>query len=147
MLHDLRACDSAVLVDMAHDKHRDLLLLGDGQQAGRTLFHLTDRAGRRRDVHAPHGLDGVDNDQFRLFFLDEAADLVYVVFCRQKDVILRDFQAGRTQLDLTDGLFARDIQHRVLVGDGTAELQKHRRFAHARLTAQQYDAAQHDAAA
>ena len=147
MLHDLRACDSAVLVDMAHDKHRDLLLFGDGQQAGRTLFHLTDRAGRRRDVHAPHGLDGVDDDQFRLFFLDEAADLVYVIFCRQIDVILRDFQAGRTQFDLTDGLFARDIQHRVLVGDGTAELQKHRRFAHARLTAQQYDAAQHDAAA
>ena len=71
----------------------------------------------------------------------------YVVFCRQIDIILRDFQAGRTQLDLTDGLFARDIQHRVLVGDGTAELQQHRRFAHARLTAQQYDAAQHDAAA
>ena len=35
----------------------------------------------------------------------------------------------------------------MLVGDGTAELQKHRRFAHARLTAQQYDTAQYDAAA
>ena len=54
---------------------------------------------------------------------------------------------SRTQFDLTDGLFARDIQHRVLVGDGTAELQKHRRFANTRFSAEQNHAAQYDAAA
>ena len=77
----------------------------------------------------------------------EAADLVYIIFCRQIDVVLRDFQAGRTQLDLTDGLFARDIQHRVLVGDGTAELQQHGGLADTRLTTQQNHAAQYDTAA
>lgn len=48
---------------------------------------------------------------------------------------------------MADRLFACDIQHSVLVGDGTAELQQHGGFAHARLTTQQHDAAQHDAAA
>ena len=35
----------------------------------------------------------------------------------------------------------------MLIGNGTAQLQQHGGFAHARLTAQQHNAAQHDAAA
>ena len=52
---------------------------------------------------------------------------------------------------LTKGLphrfLASDIQNAVLVGNGTAQLQKHSRFAHTRLTAQKHNAAQHNAAA
>ena len=62
-------------------------------------------------------------------------------------LFLRDLQAGCTQLDLPDRFFARDIQNAMLIGNGTAQLQQHGGFAHARLAAQQHNAAQHDAAA
>ena len=132
---------------MAHDEHRDLLLFGHCQQPGRAFLHLADRAGRRGDVHAAHGLDGVDDHKVRFFLFDQAADLVHVIFGYQIDVLLRDLEPRSTQLDLPHRLFPRNIQNRVLVGDGTAELQQHGGFAHARLTAEQDHAAQHDAAA
>ena len=100
MLHDLGAGNGTILVDMAHDEHRDLLLFGHRQQPGRTFLHLADRAGRRGDVHAAHGLDGVDDHKVRFFLFDQAADLVHVVFGYQIDVLLRDLEPRGTQLDL-----------------------------------------------
>ena len=122
MLHDLRACNCTVLIHMTHNEHGDLLLFGDCQQPGSALLHLTDRTGRGRDIHAAHGLDGVDDYKIRLFLFNQTADLVYVVFRRQKDVILRHFQPRCPQLDLPDRFLASDIQHAVLIGDGTAQL-------------------------
>ena len=90
MLHDFGARNGTVLVDMADNEHRDLLLFGHGKQPGRALLDLTDRAGRGRDIHAAHRLDGVDDDKVRLFLFDEAADLVHVVFGGQIDILLRD---------------------------------------------------------
>ena len=46
VLHHLGAGNGTVFIDMAHDEHRDLLLLGHGKQAGGALFYLADRAGR-----------------------------------------------------------------------------------------------------
>ena len=80
-------------------------------------------------------------------FSIQATDLVHIVFGGQKNIVLRHLQAGCTQLDLPDRFFARDIQNAVLVGNGTAQLQQHGGFAHARLAAQQHNTAQHDAAA
>ena len=82
-----------------------------------------------------------------LFLFDQAADLVHIVLRCKIDVLLRHFQPCSTQFDLTDRFLTRDIQNRMLVGDGTAELQKHRRFANTRFAAEQNHAAQHDAAA
>ena len=81
------------------------------------------------------------------FFFDQAADLVHIILRCQKDVILRHFQPGSAQLDLPHRFLASDIQNAVLVGNSTAQLQKHSRFAHTRLTAQKHNAAQHNAAA
>ena len=147
MLHDLGAGNGTILVDVPHDEHGDLLLFCNGKQPGGTLLDLTDRAGRGRNVHTAHGLDGVDDHKIRLFLLDQAADLVHIVFGSQIDVFLRDLQPGGTQLDLTHRLFTGDIQDAVLVGDGSAELQQHGGFANARLAAEQDHTAQHDAAA
>ena len=122
MLHDLRACNCTVLIHMTHNEHGNLLLFSYRQQPGGTLLHLTDRAGRGRDIHAAHGLDGVDDHKIRLFFFDQTADLIHVIFRRQKDVILRYLQPRCTQLDLPDRLLAGDIQYAVLVGDGAAQL-------------------------
>ena len=80
-------------------------------------------------------------------FSDQAADLVHIILRCQKDVILRHFQPGSAQLDLPHRFLASDIQNAVLVGNSTAQLQKHSRFAHTRLTAQKHNAAQHNAAA
>jgi hypothetical protein len=91
-------------------------------------------------------MDGVDDHKVRFFLFDQATDLVHIVFGGQKNIVLRDLQAGCTQLDLSDRFFARDIQNAMLIGNGTAQLQQHGGFAHARLAAQQHNAAQHDAA-
>ena len=132
---------------MAHDKHRDLLLFCHRQQACCALLDLTDRAGGGRDIHAPHGLDRVDDNKVRFFLFNQAADLVHIVLGRKEDVILRYFQAGRPQLHLPYRLLARDIEHTVLVGNCAAQLQKHRGLADTRLTTQKHHTAQHDAAA
>ena len=122
MLHDLGACNRTILVHVTHDKHGNFLLFGDCQQPRGALLHLTDCAGRGRDIHAAHGLDRVDDHKVRLFLFDQTADLIHVIFRRQKDVILRYLQPRCTQLDLPDRLLAGDIQYAVLVGDGTAQL-------------------------
>ena len=122
MLHDLRACNCAILVHVTHDEHGNLLLFGHRQQPCSTLLHLTDCAGRGRNVHAPHGLDRVDDHKVRLFLFNQSADLVHIVFRRQKDVVLWYLQPRSTQLDLPDRLLTSDIQYAVLVRDGTAQL-------------------------
>ena len=91
MLHDFGACNGTVLVHMPHNEHGDLLLFGHGQQAGRTFLDLTYCTGGGRDIHAAHRLDGVDDHEIRLFFFDQAADLVHIILRCQKDVILRHF--------------------------------------------------------
>ena len=54
---------------------------------------------------------------------------------------------NRAARSLTWRTDSSPVIYGVLVGDSTAELQQHGGFAHARLTTQQHDAAQHDAAA
>ena len=147
MLHDLGACNGSVFVDMAHNEHGDLLLFGYRQQTGGALLDLTDRTGRGRKIHTAHRLDRVDDYKLRLFLFNQAADLVHIVLRSKIDVLLRHFQPCSTQFDLTDRFLTRDIQNRMLVGDGTAELQKHRGFANTRFSAEQNHAAQHNAAA
>ena len=122
MLHDLGTCDRAILVHMTHDEHGNLLFFGNCQQTRGALLHLTDRTGRGRDIHATHGLDGVNDHKIRLFLFNQAADLIHVVFCRQKDVVLRYLQPCGAQFDLPDRFLSGDIQHAVLVRDGTAQL-------------------------
>ena len=147
MFHDLGAGDRAIFVDMTDNKHRNLLLFGNCQQTSRAFLDLTDRTGRGRNIHAAHGLDGVDDDQFRLFLFDQSTDLIHVIFCGQIDILLRDFEPCGAQFDLTHRLFTGDIQNCVLVRNCTAQLQQHRRFANARFAAQKHHAAQNDAAA
>ena len=122
MLHDLGTCDRAILVHMTHDEHGNLLFFGNCQQPRGALLHLTDCTGRGRDIHATHGLDGVNDHKIRLFLFNQAADLIHVVFCRQKDVVLRYLQPCGAQFDLPDRFLSGDIQHAVLVRDGTAQL-------------------------
>ena len=122
MLHDLGTCDRAILVHMTHDEHGDLLLFSYCQQPRGTLLHLTDCTGRGRDIHAAHGLDGVNDHKIRLFLFNQAADLIHVVFCRQKDVVLRYLQPCGAQFDLPDRFLSGDIQHAVLVGDCPTQL-------------------------
>ena len=92
MLHDLRACNRAILVYMAHNEHGNLLLFCHSQQPGCALLHLTDRTGRGRDVHAAHGLDRIDDHKVWLFLFNQAADLIHVIFRRQKNVVLWHLQ-------------------------------------------------------
>ena len=122
VFHDLGPGDGAVLVDVAHQEHGDLLLLGHCQQAGRTLLDLADGAGRGRNIGAAHGLDRVDDHKVRLLFLDQAADLVHVVLGGKVDVVLGQVKAGSPQFDLPHRLFAGDVEDGVAVRDGAAQL-------------------------
>ena len=147
VLHDLGAGNGAVLIHVPHQEHGDLLLFGHRQQTGGALLHLADRAGGRRNVRTAHGLDRVDDHEVWLFLLNQAADLVHIVFGGKVDVVLGQIETGSPQLDLPHRLLAGDIEDGVPVRDGPAQLQQHSGLAHARLAAEQHDAAQHDAAA
>ena len=132
---------------MADHKHRDIVGFRNIQKTGGALFDLGHRAGRRVDVGAAHGLDGVDDHKPRLQLLDQAADLVHIALGCQQDVILGHVQTHRTQLDLPHRFLAGDIQHAAALGYLAAQLEQDGRFADARLAADQRHAAQHDAAA
>ena len=146
MFHHLWACNGAVLVDVTHQEHGDFLLFGDGQQPGSALLHLADSAGRRRNVSAPHGLDGINDHEVGPFLFDQTADLVHVVFSCQKNIVLGNVQARCPQLHLPDRFLTGDIENGVPVRDGAAELKQHGGFAHAGLAAEQHNTTQHNAA-
>ena len=85
--------------------------MAHGQQAGRTFLDLTYRTGGGRDIHAAHGLDGVNDHKVRLFFFDQTADLVHVALGNEGDIVLGYVQADGTQLDLPHRFLARDVEH------------------------------------
>ena len=148
MFHDLGACNCAVLVHMTHDKHGNLLLFGYRQQPGGTLLHLTDRAGRRRDVHTPHGLDGVDDQEFgchfacalQYFLKGGLAKDVDIVRIGRRIVSPAAQQTLSSHLELVRAFLSADVEY-ALVGNVEDGLQGESALSDARLASEQHDAA------
>ena len=147
MLHHLRARNRAVFIDMTYDEGGNFQGFCHIQKTRGAFFDLAYRAGRGCNIIAAHGLNRIYDHKIRLCLHDQPANFVHITFCRQLDIVLSDLQPIGTQLDLALGFLARNIQNRMLGGHRTAKLQKHGRFSHARLAAQQNNASQNNAAA
>ena len=147
VFHYLRAGNRAVFIHVTHNEGGDLQTFCHIQQAGGTLLHLRDAAGRSGQIRGVHGLDGVDHHQIGLVPLDQAADLVNIIFGGQQNALLRNAQPVGAQLYLPHRFLTRNIQHLKPAGDRPAQLQQQGGFARARFAAQQHHASHHHAAA
>ena len=65
MLDHAGASDLPVLGHMANQKQGCIARLGETDQRLRRAAHLADRSRRRFDRIAPHGLNGIDDHEFR----------------------------------------------------------------------------------
>ena len=69
MLQNLRACNGAVLCNVADDYYGGVGLLGKPQKGNGTLLHLGNASGRRFHGRGEDGLDGIYDHQLRLYGL------------------------------------------------------------------------------
>ena len=110
--------------------------------------HLADRAGGGFDRIKPHGLDGIDDRQAGAFGIQRRQNVAQVGFGPQGHRRIGQPQALGAHADLRRRLFARDIEaFHAVAGKGGCGLQEKRRFANARITADQNGTGRHQPAA
>ena len=109
VLEHLGASNAPLFVDMPHEQHRRVGLLGKLQQRGGTLAHLPYTAGRRLHGRGGDGLYRVDDHDVRV----DVADVYENIFERS---LAHDIAVGSTaanalgaQLQLAGTLLARHI--------------------------------------
>lgn len=146
VLQHLGARDAAFLVDVADEDDRRMRLLGKAQDAGGTLAHLGDAAGRGLQRFGRDGLYGVDDDQVGTGILDVDVNLFERCLANDEAVGRLFGQALGTQLQLAGAFFARDVEHAFLCQSQNG-LQHQGRFADTRLATYQHQRALHQSAA
>ena len=147
VLHDLRACDSAVLVHVTHKNHRNFLAFrGLHEQAG-ALPHLGDAAGGGGDSADAHGLYGVDYGYIRRAGGYSRRRRLRVRGSQQVEVFGVHTQPLGAELYLPCRLLAGDVENGVIFAKKLAYLQQYRAFSDARLAAQQDERAFYKSAA
>jgi hypothetical protein len=111
--------------------------------------HLRDRAGGRLDGFGVHGLDRVDDDQRRaLAGRAGGQNILDLGGAREFNGRVREVEPRRAQPHLRHRLLARNVNHaRAAPRQGRAGLYQERRFADARLAAEQRHRAMDEAAA
>ncbi len=147
VLQHARAGQRALFRHVADHDDGDAGLLGDARQLRRAFAHLRHRAGRRTEGVGIHGLDRIDDGDFRLVLGQRAEDFFQLDFGLQLQVARIDRQPLGAQGDLGAGFLAADIQHFFQPRQIGQRLQQQGRLADARVAADQHHAAGHQAAA
>ena len=144
-----RAGDLAVLGDVADQDQRRAARLGEADQRLRRAAHLAHRARRRFDRVAPHGLDGIDDDELRRVARAERGDDVLDQrLRRQLHRRAGEAEPRRPQPHLFGRFLARDIDDATAAPrQRGAGLDQQRRLADARFAADQCGRAGDEAAA
>ena len=94
---------------MSNDENRKSLFLGDAHDAHRAFAHLRDAARRRSYARIAHGLDGVDDRNVRLQFVDSGDDAVDICLSKDIDILPIDAETHRAQLELTLAFLTSDV--------------------------------------
>ena len=144
VLQHFRACDTALLVDMADQEHRHPALLGIFQDHRTALTHLRDAAGRGFYQLSEDGLDRVDDQQVGLDISRLREDLLQIGFAEDETLRVVVRQPIGSQFQLPTALLAGDIE-RLPRCQPQHRLQYQRRFADARLSANQHQGTPHQA--
>ena len=131
---------------MSDDEERDIACLGELEDACRALAHLGQRTDGRLDGFGADGLNGINDHDLRLQLFDLLQNALQRSLGRNIKVLCVAGQPLRTQLELTNRLFARGVES-LAFALLHQHLQRQRRFADAGFAAQQYQTAGHQSAA
>ena len=148
VLQDFRSCQRALLGDVSDEDDGYAARLGKTEQGSGTLTNLGDAAGTALHILGRNGLDGVDDHQLGLYFLDVFEDGFQRVLAENKEIVVfvPFHNAFCPHLQLVGAFLTAHVEH-TLVSQAKHSLQRKRRFADAGLTAQQYDATRNQSAA
>ncbi|CUX24933.1 hypothetical protein AGR7C_Cc160327 [Agrobacterium deltaense Zutra 3/1] len=149
VLDHARTGDLAFLGDVADQHHGRARLFGKPDHRLHTGAHLRHRAGGGIGRIAPQCLDGIDDDEIgSLAFGNRRQNILDIGFRRQQHIGFRSPETLRAQTHLRHRLFARDIDDAMPAPrKGRCGLHQQRRFADARITADQNRRTAHETAA
>ena len=147
MLQHSGACHHAFLRHMSDNEYRDSLLLSQPHENPGSLAYLGDTSGCGSHLLAVHGLNGIDNNNPRLFPSDHPGDQIQIRLAQQRQPFRKASHTLRPHLDLLQGFLAGDIQHISAPGQLLAHLQQQCGLADSRISAHQYQGAGDDSAA
>ena len=150
VLEHPRSGDGAVFGDVPDQEHGGAALFGQAQEPRGRLAHLTDAAGRRREVVAVEGLHRVDHDQRRAALLEHLEDRLELGLGQHLDDARGGADALGPHLDLGRRLLAADEHDRAVAAGGAdrvEHLQQQRGLADPGLAADEHERARDDAAA
>ena len=123
---------------MTDDEGGDAVRLGDAQEVDGALAHLRDAARRALHVGLEDGLDGVDDEEFRLEILHMRLDRLKVRLADDEERVGKRLQAVGAHADLARALLARHIEDFLtLARDVGADAQCQARLADTRIAADQ----------
>ena len=149
MLDGFGACNLSVLGDMADEQQCRAARLRIAHQIEGCGTYLRDGAGRGFERGGPDRLDGVDGDDAGRRLLLQRRQNVFDIGGRaERHFRVRQSHARGAQAHLRHRLFAGDIDGRAaLVRVRRERLKNERRFADARIAADEKRRARHQAAA
>ncbi len=149
VLQHARAGDQAFLGDVADEHQGEAAPLGEPDQLVRRRAHLGDGAGRGLERLDEQRLDRIDHHEFgRVAGGERGGDVADLGRDREPDRGLRDAETFGAEPHLVDRLFARDIDGAVAARrDAGGGLEQQRRFADARIAADQHGGTGHQSAA
>ena len=149
VLDHLGAGDLSVLGHVADEQQRAADVLGVADQRLRGGAHLAHRAGRRLDRFGPQRLDGIDDDEIgRRSGFERRQDVRQAGFAGERDRRIRQAEALGAQAHLRRRFLAGKIDGAPAgARQRRRELQQQRRFADARLAADEQRRSRDDAAA
>jgi len=149
VLDHARAGDLPVLGDVPDQDQRRARALGEADQRRGGAAHLRHRAGRGFDRVGPHGLDRVDDHQARCVAVGEGGDNVLDRgLGGELDLRIRKLEPLGAQPHLRHRLLARYVDRAMArARELGRDLEQQRRFADARIAAEQQHRSAHQAAA
>ena len=147
MLQHFWACYAPLFIYVADDKNGKSLFLGDAHYPHRAFAHLRDAARRGGYARIAHGLDGVNDRNVRLQLIDCGDDAVDIRLGKDIDVLPIDAETHRAQLELALTFLTGDVKYLPSRTCRSAHLEKQRRLADTRRTADKNERARDGSAA
>ena len=148
VLQRLRPGHGSLLGHVADHEERDPGLLGQRDQLGGALAHLSDAARHAGKLRADQRLNRINDDETGAHPRDFAQNVLQADLGKHVEFLWVETEPRRAQANLRRALLARDVEHRpVGVRQRNRELKQERGFADARIAGEEHRAARHQAAA
>ena len=147
VLQHLGACDTALLVDVTHQKHGNTLALGLIDKGQRTFPYLSNTAGGGVDLVGVDGLDGVQDHDVGPDLLGLLQNVLQIGLGQDVQMLSRHPQPLGAELELAAGFLARDVEHLAVLSQRIGDLHEQGGLADAGFTRQKHYRACHQTAA